>query len=318
MADPPVLAIKLGALGDVVQSFGALADIAAHHAPAPLIVLTRRAYAPLIARAPFVAGVLTDPQTPRWRVDVLLRLRRQLRAYGFARAYDLQNSGRSQIYCRLLAGVPVSGRLPGATFPAPHDNRSGVPALARLAAQLRSAAVAPVHTETPDVAFLADTGAADAVLSAAGLGGRPFVLLVPGSSARGAAKRWPHYAALAARLRAAGRVCATAPGPGEEALCAALPATMLRRDDGVLDLFSLAGVMQRAAFVIGNDTGPMHLASHLGRPGLVLFGPHADAARTSIARPQMQVIAVPDLAALDPDRVAAAVLDHPETPIPAV
>lgn len=52
----------------------------------------------------------------------------------------------------------------------------------------------------------------DALLEAAGIA-PPFVVLLPDSSARGAAKRWPHYAQLAARLDAHGVLLVTVPGP---------------------------------------------------------------------------------------------------------
>jgi ADP-heptose:LPS heptosyltransferase len=35
----------------------------------------------------------------------------------------------------------------------------------------------------------------------------------------------------------------------------------------------LIALLQQAAFVIGNDSGPMHLAGYMGVPGLAIFGP---------------------------------------------
>ena len=56
-----------------------------------------------------------------------------------------------------------------------------------------------------------------------------------------------------------------------------MPATLLLKDGKPLDVFQLAGVIRRAGFVIGNDTGPMHMAAYLGVDGLALFGPRSRA-----------------------------------------
>ena len=34
----------------------------------------------------------------------------------------------------------------------------------------------------------------------------------------------------------------------------------------------LSGLISKASFIIANDTGPAHIAAHLGKEGLVLFG----------------------------------------------
>jgi ADP-heptose:LPS heptosyltransferase len=67
-------------------------------------------------------------------------------------------------------------------------------------------------------------------------------------------------------------------------------------------------VLRSARFVIGNETGPSHLAAYLGRPGLALFGPHSSIERTGIRRRNFEAIAVTDLGRLSPDRVLAATL----------
>ena len=42
---------------------------------------------------------------------------------------------------------------------------------------------------------------------------------------------------------------------------------------GKTNLRQLVALMERAELVIGNDTGPMHIAAALGRPMVSLFGP---------------------------------------------
>ena len=129
-----------------------------------------------------------------------------------------------------------------------------------------------------------------------------FVFLIPGASARHPQKRWPHYARLTELLIEQGRQVVTAPGPDEMDLCRSLPAITLTEHGGCLSLFQIAGLATRAGFVVGNDTGPTHLAAHCGARGLALHGSHTAARLTCIDR-RLEVIEVPDLSQLDAERV---------------
>jgi heptosyltransferase-1 len=102
----------------------------------------------------------------------------------------------------------------------------------------------------------------------------PFVLLIPGAG--WGAKRWPaeRYAELAMRLRDAGYSVVVNSGPGEESLAGEV-ATLSNGAANVLrsSISELIAVTRRAALVIGGDTGPLHLASALGKPVVGIFGP---------------------------------------------
>ncbi|MBT8354283.1 MAG: hypothetical protein KJO60_07155, partial [Desulfofustis sp.] len=158
---------------------------------------------------------------------------------------------------------------------------------------LQLASIPPTHTRHSDVSWMAD--AVDDLLMEHGV--EPgFVLLIPGASAGHAGKRWPCFAELAERLRDHNIQPVTVPGPVDLAQCLALPGKMLVSEDGYLDYFALAGVAQRAAFVIGNDTGPTHIAAHLGRPGLALFGGHTAPQTTGIQHTGFSWLEAHDLA----------------------
>jgi len=102
----------------------------------------------------------------------------------------------------------------------------------------------------------------------------PFVLLIPGAG--WGAKRWPseRYAELATRLRDAGYGVVVNAGPGEDSLAGEVARlsggapTVLR--SSIAELIALT---RRAELVIGGDTGPLHLASALGKPVVGIFGP---------------------------------------------
>ena len=299
-----ILVIRHGAFGDIIQMDGALRDIRAHHPAAAVTVLTTPPYRRLFERCPHVGQVVLDPRAPHWRLDRLPGLWRMLRRGGFSRVYDLQNSTRTAFYrWAFFRGVPWSGKAGTAPGPRAAMERGSV--LEGIATQLAFAGVPVVHTMAPDVRWMAaDVGG---ILTEAGVG-RPYVVLMPGSSAKHPHKRWPGYPALAAALRAAGYDVVTAPGPDEQGLAGTIPGATLTGPKGFLDWFELAGLCLGAALVVGNDTGPTHLAAHEGVPVLALFGPHARPERTGILRPNAEVIAVADLAALPAERVAAAAL----------
>ena len=49
-----------------------------------------------------------------------------------------------------------------------------------------------------------------------------------------------------------------------------------------VNIKTLVSLIDKAKFVIANDTGPAHIASHLDKMGLVLFGSHTTAKKVSI------------------------------------
>jgi ADP-heptose:LPS heptosyltransferase len=117
-------------------------------------------------------------------------------------------------------------------------------------------------------------------LDRAGLSGaasdRGATIVHPGAGS--AARRWPAERwATVARYEADGgrRVLVTA-GPGEMGLAARvahqadLGPAALRAG---ADLTALAGLVAGAGRVVSSDTGIAHLATALGRPSVVLFGP---------------------------------------------
>jgi heptosyltransferase-3 len=93
-----------------------------------------------------------------------------------------------------------------------------------------------------------------------------FIALNPG--ARKLDHRWKDFAALARRLPLPGVILW---GPGEQDLAIAIAAESGALVAPQTDLDQLAGVFRRAAVVVTNDTGPMHLAAACGAPVVGLF-----------------------------------------------
>ena len=273
MTRADILVIKFSALGDFVLAFPAFARIRAAHPNAPITLLTTPPFESLAKTSPYFDRVWTDgrPGSVGGWLAMVLRLRRAR----FARVYDLQCNDRTNLIFQALRPFPPtwSGTAAGCALP-DGDDRMELHSLERQARQLQQAGIwpdaptAPMSAPPPDVSWLSK--GADAVPPA-----RPMALLIPGSAATRPLKRWPaeHYADLAAALAARGFDVAVI-GSAQEREIAALiqsraPAT--RDLTGKTDFATIARLGATAAVVIGNDTGPTHLAAAAGAPTVSLF-----------------------------------------------
>jgi ADP-heptose:LPS heptosyltransferase len=300
-----ILVIKLGALGDFVQATGPMAAIRRHHESARITLLTTRALAELAEACPFVDEVWYDERAPLWRIDALWALRRRLRAGRFARVYDLQTSDRSGWYFRLMgpAAPEWSGIASGASHRHRNPDRDRMHTLERQAEQLRVAGIAAVPP--PEVGWAAADVARFALP-------HPYVLLVPGGSAHRPEKRWPAsaYAELAERLAARGIRSVVIGGPAE---CGIADAIGAARDlTGRTSLRDIVGLAGGALRVIGNDTGPVHLAVAAGAAATVLYSHASDPALTAPRGEDVVILQRDDIAALAVAEVAATVRDRGE------
>lgn len=304
-----ILIIRLGAFGDVLQSEGAIHDIRNHHPDDQITILTTSPYRKIFERCPWVDRILIDTRAPRHHVLALFRMRKMLRDEQFDMIYDLQNSGRTLMYRAWLDAIWSQKDEAYNLAVAKHRGRK-LAILERIALQLEQAGITCKHTLKPNVAWMADD--VEDLVTSAGLD-KGFILLNPGSSARHLQKRWPYYAELAQALIDQGLTVITAPGPDEIELCRSLPCPALFDGGKPLSFFRLAGLLKRATYVVGNDTGPMHLAAYLEARGLTLFGPHTTARATGLDA-FLDVIEVNDLTELSVERVFTQVIKASASP----
>ena len=99
-----------------------------------------------------------------------------------------------------------------------------------------------------------------------------------------------------------------APGPGEIEKAKELDAVSILSEDKAISIPELAGLIKRSKFVVANDTGPAHMAAHLGAKGLTLFGSHTTAYKVSIERENFKAIQVNDLAKLSTYKVLEKII----------
>ncbi len=295
-----LLIIKLSALGDVIQAEGAIHDIRLHHPQEQITVLTMPRFRSIMERCPWVDEVVCDSRPPRWTLAAMWRLRRFFHSRKFDRIYDLQQAGRTKFYYRWLSPRGEwFGNAPGcALF---RERPKGTSALDHFHDALQAAGIQAEHTLHPDVSWMAEE--VDDILDRKGLQAG-YVLLIPGASAAHPQKRWPYFAELAKKILDRGLTPVTVPGPDELELCRTLPGIMLiPPEGGWYDYFFLAGFIRRAAFIVGNDTGPTHIAADLNGSGLALFSGHATPESTGITHSGLTVLQKENLADLSVQEV---------------
>ena len=301
-----ILVIKLGALGDFIQALGPMPEIRRRHAYDHITLLTTHRYAELASETKLFDDILIDRRPKALDLKGWLALRRTLQRRRFDRVYDLQTSDRSGIYAWLFR----PGRMPewsGIVWRCshPHANceRDRQHTMERQAEQLLMAGIYPVSV----VPLLPPAGSLPAELV-----GKSFAILIPGSSPRHLAKRWParHYAALAVRLKCAGYLPVLVGVHGEaplgRAICEVCPEALDLI--GRTDVVALAALARVAALTVGNDTGATHVAAAGGKPVVVLFSRASDPNLCAPRGKIVQVLIEPNLADLSVDAVFAAAM----------
>ena len=294
-----VLVIRLGALGDIVLSFPAFAAIRAAHPQARITLLTTAPFAGWLSKAPWFNHILIDDRPAFWNLRGIQGLRIKLAP--FEMVYDLQTSSRSSWYLS-LANRPIwSGIARGCAYRHTNPQRDVLHTRERIADQLKIAGISGLPV--PDLGWLRKD-VPDYDLP------KHFAALVPGAAPHRPAKRWPaaNFADLATRLKLPAVILGS---KAEQPLAAHIRQDAAHAIDltGRTDLAQLAAILSHAALAIGSDTGPMHLATALGVPSIVLFGADSDPALTAPRYPDggwPTILRVPDLADLPVDRVAAA------------
>jgi len=262
-----ILVIKLGALGDMFAATSAFEAIRNHHKHAHIILLTTKLYKGMAEELGYFDEIWLDDRPKLRRLKSVWDLRKKLRSKSFDRVYDLQMVDRTNFYFYLLG----PGRRPewvGTALGASHRYRlPKVPTYHqdRLKDLLARGDISPLPPL--NLTRLAKDIYSFPVKS-------PYVLFAPGASkAHRHTKCWPldRYAEVATALVKAGLTPVIVGGPDEDnhSIIDICPEAIdLTGKTQLMDMITLA---THAAFAIGNDTGPMHIASTCLCPVLVLF-----------------------------------------------
>jgi heptosyltransferase-2 len=120
----------------------------------------------------------------------------------------------------------------------------------------------------------ADRAEVDRLLADSNFAGKDFIVLAPGSA--WGTKRWPHFEELAEQLSADHNLAIVGAGSDCEAaarIAAGIPPERCVNACGRLKILASAELIGRARAIVTNDSAPQHLASAMGTPTLVLYGP---------------------------------------------
>jgi ADP-heptose:LPS heptosyltransferase len=294
-----ILIIKLGSLGDVVQISGALRDIREHHKNEKITILTTSKYLNLFKNCPYVDDCLEDERLPRYNIFYLLRLRKIINSLNFNKVYDLQNSNRSSFYRKFLFNIKdwsSSKDIP--------ENKYNNSVLQRFDEQLRKSNIQTLYTLKPDFSWAAEKANSYNLDT-----DKKYVLFFPFCSKDLIHKRWPYFSELINLIKKNHPQYAlvVAPGPGEIEEAKSLDIKIALNNNLPLNFFELASLIKKSHLVIANDTGPAHMAAHLGARGFTLFGPHTTPEKVSIERKKFIALQTMDLKSLFADRVYALI-----------
>ena len=279
---PRILLVRLGAIGDVIHAMPVACALRERFPRAYLAWAVEQRAGELLEGHGAIDQRIVLPHGWLRSPARVLRLRRQLKDLAFDTAIDAQGLTKSAVLAWLSGAkrrIGMGGRW-GREISRWLNNdlvdTDGLHAIERGLKLLE-----PLGIRSPEVRFevpaaAADQNAAAEMIHRLGLD-EGFVLVASGAG--WPSKLWPvdRHAAVAAyvgrrwnlpslliwgndaeRVRAEQIVAAA---EGHALLCPRIT------------LLQLAAIARRARFVIGSDTGPLHLAAAAGAPCIGLYGP---------------------------------------------
>jgi len=274
-----ILVVRLGAMGDVIHALPAVASLKHSFPRSHLTWVIRDRWAPLIEGNPFVDEVVKLERTPRGVLSAIRALR--------ARRFDLAVDFQGLLQSALLATAARANKIVGF-----HRSQAWEP----MAGWFYSNAVLAhsAHIVDRNLELAAAAGAPSMVRvfpmpSGRAEGSLPegkFVLASPLAGWR--SKQWPleMYEELARRLDMP-LVVNGSPDAAAELQRIRGARVHLSGIEGLID------ATRRAHAVIGLDSGPMHVAAALQKPGVAIFGP-TDPARNGPYGGSLRVLRAAD------------------------
>ena len=298
-----ILIIKHGSLGDLVQANGAIKDIKTFYKNRKVFLLTAQQYAIFMSECPYIDGVIIDKRFPRWNLFYLNNLKKNLAKYNFTKVFDLQNSSRTKFYKRfILRNIDWSSSEsilePGQT----KKDFDQHPVLDRMDLQLKKSGIETQFVKNIDLSW----ASFDISRLTRQYTNSEYILIFPFCSKKHKHKRWPFFKELILKLKQDLKnkySILIAPGPNEIAEASKLSGKVVLDNNNPVNIKTLISLINNAKFIVANDTGPAHIASHLDKRGIVLFGSHTTANKVSIENYNFKAISVKELKNLSVDRV---------------
>ena len=298
-----ILIIKHGSLGDLIQANGAIKDIKNFYKNRKVFLLTAEAYSIFMSECPFLDGVIIDKRLPRWNLFYLKKLKNKLLRYDISKVFDLQNSSRTKFYRKFIIKNAEWSSTETSLEPGQNKNDFDQdPVLDRMEIQLKKSGIDTEFTKNIDLNW-ATTDISRLLKQYAN---NEYILLFPFCSIKHQNKKWPYFRELISEIKIDYKnkyPILLAPGPQEIEEASKLNGKVVLDDNKPVNIKTLVSLINKAKFVIANDTGPAHIASHLDKKGLVLFGSHTTAKKVSIENFNFKALTVQNLEDLSVETV---------------
>ena len=298
-----ILIIKHGSLGDLIQANGAIKDIKNFYKNRKVFLLTVDAYSIFMSECPYLDGVIIDKRLPRWNLLYLKKLKDKLLRYDISKVFDLQNSSRTKFYKRfIIKNIEWSSTETSLESGQKKRDFDLDPVLERMTIQLKKSGIDTEFTKNIDL----DWAITDISRLLKQYTNNDYILLFPFCSAKHQNKKWPYFKELISELKKEYKnkyPILLAPGPKEIKEANKLNGKVVLDNNESVNIKTLVSLINKAKFVIANDTGPAHIASHLDKRGLVLFGSHTTAKKVSIENFNFKALTVNNLEELNVETV---------------
>ena len=298
-----ILIIKHGSLGDLIQANGAIKDIREFNKNCKVFLLTAEPYAIFMSECPYIDGVIIDKRLPRWNLFYLSKLKKLLSRYDFSYVFDLQNSSRTKFYKRFILKKPYWSTTETALEEGQKKSDfDKEPVLDRMELQLKKSNIPIKYTKKIDLSWAIE----DLSKLIKQYANDEYILIFPFCSKKHENKKWPYFKDLIYKLKTEFKnkyPILVAPGLNEINEASKLGCKVVLEDNNPINIKMLISLINKAKFIVANDTGPAHIASHLNKDGLVLFGSHTSAEKVSIENSNFKALSVKKLFDLNVDTV---------------
>ena len=284
MMQKNILIIKHGGLGDMIQADGSIQDIQTYFKSSKIILLTTPPFENLYKKSPFIDSLIIDKRSSFFDIKKIFEFVSKIKKIKIDLVIDLQNSTRTRIYKLLL--------MPNIQWISTYGDKDSVSGYLGQVEMLKKEKIFLNRTYDPNISWM--VGDIDKKLKKRKIK-KGYIALIPGSG-KNIFKRWPHYAELYSLLNKSGFNVVVLIGPEDK---------MLKNDfgDNVIEpknLSELAGYIDGASFVLGNDSGPTFIASYLNKLGRGIFHPKYPAKESNMIRGNFMAIEVKNINALKP------------------
>ena len=302
-----ILIIKHGSLGDLIQANGAIKDIKNFYQNRKVFLLTAQPYAIFMSECPYIDGVIIDKRLPRWNLFYLNSLKKNLAKYNFTKVFDLQNSSRTKFYKRfIIKNVEWSSSETSLEQGQKKRDFDLEPVLDRMEIQLKKSGIETEFVKNIDLSW----AISDVSRLTKQYANNEFILIFPFCSKKLPQKKWPFFKELISKLKHDYKnkyPVLLVPGPNEVDEANQLNGKVVLDNREPVNIKTLISLINNAKFIIANDTGPAHIASHLDKKGIVLFGSHTTAKKVSIENYNFKAMSVSNLNDLNVETVLTAI-----------